>query len=171
MALAHQANNMNENKILGVFLYGICASIIFACLLASWFFYLTPDDPGYARRWDGTCGGWNQGVCMEFVISESIIYVSYIMIGTAIWAFYPLKERYRYNHLAGLAVSLIFISCGGTHLLNAYSIFHPAYDHMAIFNIITACISAVGACLAVYDLAYIRSILQSEQNIIDILRQ
>jgi hypothetical protein len=113
---------------------------IMLCLLHYQFF---PDVGGYACRWDGECAGWTRGAVVESAFGSLGYWWAYTMISTGILRLHPAVSGMRESRATILLTWAFILTCGGKHLLDAYSNFNPIYDFLNHYTIVTAPISDV----------------------------
>lgn len=94
----------------------------------------------------GHCYLWKPELLWTFVISESIIVLSYFSIPFALLYFVGKRRDLQFNWMFKLFSVFIF-ACGLTHLLGIWTIWYPDYWLDALVNAMTAAISLVAAVL------------------------
>ena len=92
----------------------------------------------------GYCISWNPSLLWTFVISDSVIAISYLSIPFAIWYFAKKRPDISQRWLM-LTFGVFIIACGITHLLDVVNIWSPNYWANAIARIFTALASATTA--------------------------
>lgn len=107
----------------------------------------------FARRWDGTCRGWDRTTNLLYVLGDGAIYYAYVMVAWAMIRLHPTPARVP---LAGFAVTLaaaIFVTCAFDHLLGAIGHFRPMYRLIGLFKIVEGVTAAVGSVAIVFATA------------------
>lgn len=94
----------------------------------------------------GHCYLWTPELLWTFVISESIIVLSYFSIPFALLYFVRKRTDLQFNWMFKL-FSLFIFACGTTHLLGIWTIWHPDYWLDAAVNAATAIVSLIAAVL------------------------
>lgn len=94
----------------------------------------------------GYCLSWNPQLLWTFVVSDSVIAVSYFSIPFAIWYFAKKRPDISHNWLFSM-FGIFIIACGITHLLDVVNIWKPIYWPNAISRIITAIVSLITAAI------------------------
>ncbi len=94
----------------------------------------------------GHCYLWVPELLWTFVISESIIVLSYFSIPFALLYLVRKRTDLQFNWMFKLFSVFIF-ACGITHLLGIWTIWYPDYWLDALVNACTAAISLVAAIL------------------------
>lgn len=94
----------------------------------------------------GHCYLWTPELLWTFVISETVIVLSYFSIPFALMYFVSRRKNLQFNWIFKL-FSLFIFACGTTHLLGVWTIWHPDYWFDALVNAVTAGISLTAAIL------------------------
>ena len=94
----------------------------------------------------GHCYLWTPELLWIFVISESLIVLSYFSIPLALMYFVSKRRDLQFNWIFKL-FSLFIFACGVTHLLGIWTIWYPDYWLDALVKAATAMISVVAAVL------------------------
>lgn len=117
----------------------------------------------------GHCYLWTPELLWTFVISESIIVLSYFSIPFALMYFVSKRSDLQFNWIFKL-FSLFIFACGITHLLGIWTIWHPDYWLDALVNAATAMVSLVAAVL-LWRLIPLALKLPSTQQLEDVVSQ
>jgi diguanylate cyclase (GGDEF)-like protein/PAS domain S-box-containing protein len=94
----------------------------------------------------GHCYLWTPVLLWMFVISETIIALSYFSIPFALLYFVHKRPDLQFNWMFKL-FSAFILACGITHLFNIWTIWHPDYWIAGFANVVTAVLSLVSAAL------------------------
>ncbi|NNM51891.1 MAG: HAMP domain-containing histidine kinase [Pseudomonadales bacterium] len=92
----------------------------------------------------GFCFLWNPALLWTFVLSESIIALSYFSIPISLLYFISRRKDISFSGIF-LLFSYFILFCGLTHVMGAWVIWHPNYWLQAVTNTITAAFSAMTA--------------------------
>ena len=95
----------------------------------------------------GHCFLWNQSLVWTHVVSDILIGVSYYSIPTA--GLYYWVKRQDIPFWLFLLYASIFVACGSTHFMGAYTVWTPAYWQAGIIKVITAVVSVAAAAVLV----------------------
>lgn len=88
-----------------------------------------------------TCGaGWNDGLLWAHVVSDCLIWFSYLAIPCVLVYFVRKRRDSPFPHLFWLFGAFI-LSCGTTHLVAMFMFSYPMYRLDALIKIITATVS------------------------------
>ena len=94
----------------------------------------------------GHCFLWTPVLLWTFVVSESVIVLSYFSIPIGLLYFVDRRKDLEFNWMFALFSAFIF-ACGLTHLMGIWTIWHPDYWLDAGVKLITAALSIVTAIL------------------------
>lgn len=94
----------------------------------------------------GHCYLWTPELLWTFVVSETLIVLSYFSIPFALIYFVGKRRDLQFDWMFKLFSVFIF-ACGITHLLGIWTIWHPDYWADALAKACTAAISLVAAVL------------------------
>lgn len=155
--------------ILKSLLSGLMISFAVSVLVAFAFWQL--DAGTYADRWSGKCNGWTKPVAIQHVLSDFVMWVVYIVIAVSIAKLHPIMDRVRSSKVTVPLIVGVFASCGVTHLLDAYSTFHPAYSTTGYIKLAAAFIGAFGAVLIAHDLNVASRMVMEDREILRKLGQ
>ncbi len=103
------------------------------------------DTTGFPARWD--CGtGWTPLLGGLHIGSDLVIFSAYMAVpGIALW--HTRHRVTRLNRMFWVFLTLIFVSCGMVHLVEAAIFEWPIYRFSALLKFLTALVSAGGAIL------------------------
>ena len=132
--------------------------------------YLTHSpDPQFSRRWDGGCLGWTQRLALMHVTGDLLTWWRYVLIAIAVRRLHPTIHRIKSSWITVHVITLIFVTCGGTHLLEAYATFYPAYRATGAFKMVAAGIGITGAIMVAHNLiAVFDLVLRDRQRLQDL---
>ena len=142
-------------------LWVIAESSIYAWLgiAAAWWSlpagFLEPGGGGpysFARRWDGTCGGWDHSLVLLHTVGNVLTFWAYVILCMAVVRLHPIMRRIPSSKITVPAVSLVFLSCGMTHALAAYTNFNPIYVFDGWFRLAAGIIGIAGAVFVCHNL-------------------
>ena len=106
----------------------------------------------FGSRWEGSCTGWTRSLALLHVAGDLFTWTAYVTIAIVIRRLHPVVRLLRKSWITVLLISCVFISCGATHLFDAYATFNPVYVATGWFKVVTAIIGLVGATLIAHDL-------------------
>ena len=92
----------------------------------------------------GYCLSWSPPLVVTFVISDVLIFLSYMSMPVALGYFARKREDFPYRWLLWL-FSAFILACGATHLMGAIVLYKPMYAFDALLKACTAAISVVTA--------------------------
>jgi light-regulated signal transduction histidine kinase (bacteriophytochrome) len=92
----------------------------------------------------GHCFLWTPALLWTYILSDSIIVISYFSIPFALWYFVHKRRDVPFR-LLFVMFGVFVMSCGTTHLLSVWNIWHTDYWADAVVKAITALISAMTA--------------------------
>ena len=98
----------------------------------------------------GYCFTWTPGLLWSMVGADGVIAAAYFSIPLAMTSFVRRRGASSMNGVAWLFIAFIF-SCGITHLMDIWTIWHPDYGLQAFTKTITAVVSLVTA-IAIWPL-------------------
>lgn len=101
----------------------------------------------FARRWDGTCAGWDRAMAVEYIIVELWHWWGYCTIAFVLLRLHPVIKSVWSAKLTLTLMFLFILGCGVGHLLEAYSVLHPIYRHLIYYKWVNA---SVGYAAAVF---------------------
>ncbi len=123
----------------------------------------------------GTCYLWEPNLVGLFVITDSIIGVSYVVISVTLAFFVYRTRRDVPFHWVFLAFGGFIIACGATHFMDVMTVWLPAYWVSGYLRLITAFASAATAIILqpILPRAFtvIRAAKSSEQHLRDLERE
>lgn len=94
----------------------------------------------------GYCISWSPTLLWTFVISDSLIFVSYFSMPVAIGYFAQRRKDFPYRWLLWL-FAVFIMACGATHLMGAIVVWQPMYGLDALLKAITAVVSVITAVM------------------------
>lgn len=94
----------------------------------------------------GFCFLWHPTILWITVISDVVIFLSYLSIPFAL-AFFAYKRHDLRDRKLIILFSVFIFACGATHLLAAINIWFPFYGLTSIIKLITALVSLITAIL------------------------
>ena len=106
----------------------------------------------FGRRWDGGCDGWTKTWATIHLASDLLLWWAYVTISFVLMRLHPILKSVPTAKLTLVLMCSLFICCGGTHLLDAYTTFYPIYRVSGLFRITTAVVSMLGAVFIAYSL-------------------
>ncbi len=92
----------------------------------------------------GYCISWSPTLVVTFVVSDLLIFLSYLSMPVALGYFARKREDFPYRWLLWL-FSAFILACGATHLMGAIVLYQPMYALDALLKACTAAISVVTA--------------------------
>jgi PAS domain S-box-containing protein len=98
----------------------------------------------------GHCFLWTPGLLWSYVISDSLIWLSYYSIPIALWYFVRRRVDLPFNWVFVMFAVFIF-ACGTTHLIAIWNIWQPVYWLDAGIKLATAAAS-VGTAIVLWPL-------------------
>ena len=144
-------------KIIGVLAEGAAWSAFAIAIL--WF--MLPNDQGvrdgffrndFARRWDGGCAGWTPSLATIHGLGDLLIWTDYVIIAIVIRRLHPIVRKIKTAWITVSLIVLVFVTCGATHLFEAYTIFDPVYVATGWFKVITAIVGLFGSVFIAHNL-------------------
>ena len=143
-------------QVFKAILEGWAWSMIGATVL--WF--AMPDSPDdgwlfnnqFASRWEGGCGGWTNSLAMAHVIGDLLTWTAYVTIGIVMLRLHPIIRRLKTARITVSLIVTVFVTCGATHLLDAYATFNPIYVATGMFKNIAAVVGLFGAVFVAHNL-------------------
>ena len=142
-----------------LFLFAIPVNVVMPTPGGFWGKLFTAD---FASRWDGGCSGWTQDVAVVHIVGNLLLWWAYVTIATAMSRLHPILVNVSYSGYTLLLICAIFISCGATHLFDAWAFFHPLYRATGLFLILSGVIGLVGAMLVAHSLDAAFAIVRSK---------
>lgn len=112
----------------------------------------TPRDY-FASRWSGDCYGWSFSLNILFMVSDFLVFTSYILVGMVLIRFHPTFTSIKYSKTAINLAILIFWTCGYDHLLSAFCHLKPYYWDLGYFKVVEATVGLLGAFYIAFALA------------------
>ena len=92
----------------------------------------------------GYCLSWSPTLVVTFLVSDVLIFLSYLSMPVALGYFARKREDFPYRWLLWL-YSAFILACGATHLMGAIVLYTPMYAFDALLKACTAAISVVTA--------------------------
>jgi PAS domain S-box-containing protein len=93
----------------------------------------------------GHCYLWDPELLWTHVISDLLIGGAYVSISATLAYMVFRARRELPFHWMVLAFGVFIIACGGTHFVEAWTVWHPDYWFAAVFKVITAIASVTTA--------------------------
>jgi hypothetical protein len=147
------------NLFAACFVGSFLAGILFATVQRN--------DTGFAARWDGACGGWTQEACLLHMGADLLTWCVYVAIALAVAKFHPIMDRIRSARTTVTLICCVFVSCGSTHLFEAWSVVYPAYWLTGVIKIVAAVLGLVGCVFIAHDLAAVRGVVSNERRLLE----
>lgn len=100
----------------------------------------------------GFCINWNPTLLASFVLSDSLIALSYFAIGTLLWV---VVYKHKRNNLVSQYTPFLYLfalfifSCGITHVLSIISLWVPIYTIESYAKLFTSIVSLTAAAVIV----------------------
>jgi PAS domain S-box-containing protein len=94
----------------------------------------------------GFCYQWSEWLVRLHVVADGLIALSYFFIPAALTVFWRRRRDVPYNGLFAL-FALFIVSCGSTHLLEVWNIWHSDYWLAGGLKLFTGIVSAATALL------------------------
>ena len=116
----------------------------------------------FASRWEGSCSGWTSDVAVVHIVGNLLLWWAYVTIATVMARLHPILQSVTYSGYTLLLICAIFVSCGATHLFDAWTFFHPLYRATGLFLILSGLIGLVGAVLVAHSLDAAFAIVHSK---------
>jgi len=101
------------------------------------------------------------GVVWTHVAADSLIGLSYLMISGTLGYMIQRGRRDMPFHWMFLAFGSFIVACGGTHLMEVITVWHPVYVLSAFIKVITALVSMATAVLLPFTVPQILSLVQA----------
>jgi hypothetical protein len=129
--------------------YSLMGLAVVVCLI--WF---QPGwvDANFARRWDGSCGGWTNDEVLRHVAGNVLHWWSYVTIAFVIWRLHPPMRTVPYSSVTLFLTGLFVIGCGLGHLSGIMTAFWPAYRLEGSWLLINGVISSVATVFVAFSL-------------------
>lgn len=96
----------------------------------------------------GYCLNWSPSLLWAFVVSDSLIFVSYFCLPIALGYFARHRTDFPYTPVLWL-FAVFIMACGATHLMDVVVLWKPLYPLAAIFKVLTAIVSVITAFVLV----------------------
>lgn len=96
------------------------------------------DTSKYPPRW--RCGEWSAGIGWLHIVSDLVIWMSYVAIPIALVYFARRQDQAPFRRLFWL-FSAFILFCGATHLMEAVIFWWPAYGLAGVLKFMTAVVS------------------------------
>jgi signal transduction histidine kinase len=97
----------------------------------------------------GYCFTWNPGLLWTHVISDSLIGLAYVSIPLTLLHLVRKRTDMPFNWIVLLFATFI-VSCGATHWIEVWTVWHPDYWLSASIKVVTATASVLTAAALVY---------------------
>lgn len=99
------------------------------------------DTSDFPERWH--CGNWSTFHGWTHIIADLVIWLAYTSIPIALLVIIRKKKDVLPYPILWVMFSLFIISCGLTHLMEAFIFWWPAYRLLGLLKVITAVVSAL----------------------------
>ena len=109
-------------------------------------------DPDFASRWMGNCTGWTKELTLWHLAGDLMQWYAYVVIAIVYARLHPILADIPSSRITVPLVVLIFTFCGGTHLYDAYTYFHPAYVGEAWYKTVAGIIGLTGCVFVAHNL-------------------
>ena len=96
----------------------------------------------------GYCYLWTPGLIWLHVVSDSLIALSYLSIPITLLHFTRKRRDIPFSWMF-LCFGAFIVACGGTHLMDVWTIWFPSYWLAGALKAVTACFSVVTAILLI----------------------
>ena len=107
-------------------------------------FFSTLFDPSMPPH--GHCYLWNDGLVLLHVISDSVIFLSYLSIPVALAYFVYKRKDLAFSHVI-LLFGVFILACSATHAMSIYNVWNGAYWLSGAMKAITAVASLATAVI------------------------
>lgn len=118
----------------------------------------------FASQWTGACTGWTKPLALLYVAGSLITWAAYVLIGYVVLRLHPISNRVRMARIMVPAVSLILVTCGAVHLVEAYAIFNPIFVALGWLKLFVAIVSLIGAVLVSQALVLVFDVAITERR-------
>lgn len=118
----------------------------------------------FACQWAGECAGWTKPLALLYVAGSFTTWLGYMLIGVVVFRLHPISKRVRMARLMVPMVSLVLITCGGVHLVEAYAIFNPIYLALGWLKLLVALVSLIGAVLVAQTLVTVFDVAAKDRS-------
>jgi PAS domain S-box-containing protein len=95
----------------------------------------------------GHCYLWDPGLLWTHVISDVLIGLAYVSISATLGYMVLRARRDLPFHWMVIAFGVFIIACGGTHFVEAWTVWHPDYWFAGVVKVITAIASVTTAIM------------------------
>jgi hypothetical protein len=95
----------------------------------------------FARRYNGGCSGWTYELTLASTVTEVVSWYAYMIIAFVLIRLHPIHVKMRGSKFTVLMIFWLFILCGMTHLLTAYTNLHPTYNLLIFIKAVNAAVS------------------------------
>src|SRR5580704_5543994 len=96
----------------------------------------------------GNCYLWTPSLIALHVISDSLIALSYLSIPITLVHFIRKRRDIPFSWVF-LCFGAFIVACGGTHVLDVWTIWYPSYWLSGALKAFTACVSVATAILLI----------------------
>lgn len=107
---------------------------------------------GIARRWGGGCGGWTPTLAVLHLVGDLMQWFGYVVISLSIIRLHPMVAAVRYSSFTVPLIIAVFLFCGGTHLFDAYAMFHSVYWLEGWYKILAGIVALAGSFFIAHNL-------------------
>lgn len=107
------------------------------------------DTDEFVARW--SCGDWPPALAWTHMVTDFLIFLAYAAIPASLFFIAVRRRDFPKSRLLFLFVAFI-LSCGLTHLVEAFMFYFPVYRFSAVMKVITATVSLTTAVVLVFTL-------------------
>lgn len=150
-------------RIIETLAISLAIATVIGCMLFSTLMLELPPT-GFATRWTGGCNGWTKPIALVHAIADFITWGDYVIIAVAIATLHPVMNRVRSAPLTVALITTVFVTCGGTHLADAYTTFYSSYFWSGIFKAFAAIVGFAGAIFIAHDLCLANALVRKDRE-------
>ena len=121
---------------------------------------------GFARRWDGSCAGWTEGLAVKHLVGDLLHWWAYTTMAVVIAWHHPILKGDWKSWVTVNLTSIFIFGCGLTHLIEAYTVFNPMYIAQAGFKIANGVVSVAAMFFVIHGL--LRSVALYEKRLAEL---
>jgi hypothetical protein len=156
----------SRGRIVQVIGEGLLGSLLGLML---WLPSMAPLEEGFFRndfasQWTGACAGWTKPLALLYVSGSLMTWAAYVLIGFVVLRLHPISRRVRMSRIMVPVVSLILVSCGAVHLVEAYAIFNPIFVALGSLKLLVAVVSLLGAAIVAQTLVMVFDVAIKEKR-------
>lgn len=104
------------------------------------------DTDEFVPRW--SCGDWSPALAWTHMVSDFLIFIAYAAIPASLFFIAVRRRDFPKSKILFLFVAFI-LSCGLTHLVEAFMFYFPVYRFSALMKVVTATVSLTTAVVLV----------------------